>query len=508
MRLNPDHINAAYSRGSCESKAGNIQKSIDDYKLALSKDEGRFQIIFSPIRCRSQLQKAPYNASLFLLDNILTKSPLHSLSSYATTRVSPSACENTIKPKQKRNLTHFSVSINPSKANSNVQSLDPDENIKSKDDIDDTSSYIPLAEDIEIQPEKSIQSQSSLIEENKAMRKKPILSCQLSKGNIKDTLSPAIKVNEKMFQFPEAPLSARGIGPKEYISTDPEISSVAKTPRVGLERFLNAAKKTDGRKTEMKIKDNPGMQNVNIIKINIGSITQSNNRYINLNESQGEDKMSTSFFKSGIINIGEGNSKILNDISSISAKIPSHGKGQYLTQAYESYNSSNYKNAIFLFSKVIDKNKEDAEAYVFRGLSHYNIGNYAAAIEDLNMALKFNPTNYEIYCYKGQVHLKAKKFDLAKECSLKAIELNRSNGEAYGIKGICEYKAGNFSLAIKDLEEASKLNYKSLPTEFCKAKIYQLQGNTDILIKTLAECEEITNSQSNYDVKHMLKLGR
>ena len=40
LELDPDHINAAYARGACENKRGNFAAAIEDYNMALEKDQG------------------------------------------------------------------------------------------------------------------------------------------------------------------------------------------------------------------------------------------------------------------------------------------------------------------------------------------------------------------------------------------------------------------------------------------------------------------------------------
>ena len=41
LEIDPDHINAAYARGACENKRGNFAKAIEDYLMALEKDQER-----------------------------------------------------------------------------------------------------------------------------------------------------------------------------------------------------------------------------------------------------------------------------------------------------------------------------------------------------------------------------------------------------------------------------------------------------------------------------------
>jgi tetratricopeptide (TPR) repeat protein len=41
LEIDPNHINAAYARGACENKRGNFAKAIEDYNMALEKDQER-----------------------------------------------------------------------------------------------------------------------------------------------------------------------------------------------------------------------------------------------------------------------------------------------------------------------------------------------------------------------------------------------------------------------------------------------------------------------------------
>jgi tetratricopeptide (TPR) repeat protein len=43
LQIDPNHYNAAYSRGACENRRGNFVKAIEDYNLALEKDQRTLQ---------------------------------------------------------------------------------------------------------------------------------------------------------------------------------------------------------------------------------------------------------------------------------------------------------------------------------------------------------------------------------------------------------------------------------------------------------------------------------
>jgi len=59
LELDPDHVNAAYARGACENKRGNFAKAIEDYVMALEKDQERAGL--SPQENRRRYQQRNLN---------------------------------------------------------------------------------------------------------------------------------------------------------------------------------------------------------------------------------------------------------------------------------------------------------------------------------------------------------------------------------------------------------------------------------------------------------------
>ena len=58
LELDPDHVTAAYARGVCENQRGNFAKAIEDYTLALEKDQERSS---SPSDSRRRLRQRNLN---------------------------------------------------------------------------------------------------------------------------------------------------------------------------------------------------------------------------------------------------------------------------------------------------------------------------------------------------------------------------------------------------------------------------------------------------------------
>ncbi len=73
----------------------------------------------------------------------------------------------------------------------------------------------------------------------------------------------------------------------------------------------------------------------------------------------------------------------------------------FFKDGYNNLVVKNYKAAIQSFTKVIEMNPEDPEAYAYRGLCKYYIEDYEGAIEDYTKALEIQPNYAEAYDLRG-----------------------------------------------------------------------------------------------------------
>jgi len=62
-----------------------------------------------------------------------------------------------------------------------------------------------------------------------------------------------------------------------------------------------------------------------------------------------------------------------------------------------------YKKAVDYFSKVIDLDKGDANAYAFRGQAYHYMEKFTEAMSDYNKALELEPNYSEVYHLRGIV---------------------------------------------------------------------------------------------------------
>jgi len=112
-----------------------------------------------------------------------------------------------------------------------------------------------------------------------------------------------------------------------------------------------------------------------------------------------------------------------------------------------------YKKAIEYFSKAIEKNPKDAEAYYSRAYSQQTIGgNEQQVIEDYTNSLLYHPNDNEAYMNRGVAKMAIGKTVEAIEDYKKSIELNPSYSIVYA-------NLGNAYKLIFDNENAC-LNWK------------------------------------------------
>lgn len=96
----------------------------------------------------------------------------------------------------------------------------------------------------------------------------------------------------------------------------------------------------------------------------------------------------------------------------------------------------NYEKAIEYFTKAIEKNPKDAEAYYSRAYSQQTIGgNEEQVISDYSNSLKYNPNDYEAYMNRGVAKMKIGQNSDAITDYKKSIEINPNNPVVYANLG-------------------------------------------------------------------------
>ena len=106
----------------------------------------------------------------------------------------------------------------------------------------------------------------------------------------------------------------------------------------------------------------------------------------------------------------------------------------------------------------IEKFRNEAEGYFFRGTAEDNLGHHKEAIKDFDMAIELDPEDSAIYNNRSATRNNLGRHKEAIKDSDKAIELDPKNSAAYNNRGLAKNNLSRHEEAIKDLDRAIELN--------------------------------------------------
>lgn len=97
----------------------------------------------------------------------------------------------------------------------------------------------------------------------------------------------------------------------------------------------------------------------------------------------------------------------------------------YISEGDKMYNQKNYKGALENYTKAIQNDSKDPEAYLLRGRANYKLKEYKAAIDDYNQILIINPAVRAInwvYIYRGLAKSALEMHQAARDDYAKAFD--------------------------------------------------------------------------------------
>jgi tetratricopeptide (TPR) repeat protein len=141
-----------------------------------------------------------------------------------------------------------------------------------------------------------------------------------------------------------------------------------------------------------------------------------------------------------------------------------------------------HDHVIAELTKIIDKNPNDASAYVDRGDMHHKKSEYDLAMSDFNKALELKPDFEEAFYKRGNVYNDKGEYDLAIVELTKAIELKPDTSYFYYNRGIAYNGKGEYDMAIAEYTYAMKLSPSFISAYVDRGKTYnQLKDYTSAI---------------------------
>ena len=151
--------------------------------------------------------------------------------------------------------------------------------------------------------------------------------------------------------------------------------------------------------------------------------------------------------------------------------------GELLEQGKSLAAVGNYAEARTIFTKAIEIDPSEADAYGYRGMTNRRLRNYAQAIEDFKKVLQLGPQDRG-YIELGLTYYEMKEYQSAIYYYTKAIDANPRYRDAYDDRGNTYVQLGNTALAIQDFNTAIEIDPKDKFAHYYRALAYQRTGNT------------------------------
>lgn len=162
--------------------------------------------------------------------------------------------------------------------------------------------------------------------------------------------------------------------------------------------------------------------------------------------------------------------------------------------------TSRYKQAIEYFSKAIDADPSDAEAYDLRSIAWFRLLNIENAIKDLEIAVTVDPEYHIAFAHLGEIANTKNDFDKAEEYYSKALEVFPDNTVYLQNLAFAKLKLKKYS----DCLELCNTILKDYPTNktalYYRGSVYlKLKKYTEALADHIKFCEEDINNAIGYN---------
>ena len=127
------------------------------------------------------------------------------------------------------------------------------------------------------------------------------------------------------------------------------------------------------------------------------------------------------------------------------------------TSGIEKLKSGDFDGALEAFSKAIEKEPEQAEAYLHRGYVYGNRGELQKALDDFDQAITIDPDYIEAYYNRGFIYHYFEDYKKAGADFDKVIELDPNDTEAYVFRAMNHARLNDTEAEVADLKMAAKL---------------------------------------------------
>ena len=130
---------------------------------------------------------------------------------------------------------------------------------------------------------------------------------------------------------------------------------------------------------------------------------------------------------------------------------------KFFTEALAEHDKNPHR-AIDLYTKVINIDNLNADAYNNRGVLYKQLGHMEEALKDYNKAIELNSNDADVFNNRGVLYKQVGRIEEALKDYNKAIELNSNDAGIYNNRGSLYAALGNQEKALEDYNKAIELN--------------------------------------------------
>lgn len=168
---------------------------------------------------------------------------------------------------------------------------------------------------------------------------------------------------------------------------------------------------------------------------------------------------------------------------------------KFFAEALAEHNK-NPQRAIDLYTKFINIDNLNADAYNNRGVLYKQVGRVQEALEDYNKAIELNSNDADVFNNRGNLYKELGDTKKALENYNRAIEINPSEAGTYNNRGILYASLGNVEKALEDYNKAIELDPTDAVMYDNRGVLYAKIEDTENALKDYNQSIEINPNES------------
>ena len=131
---------------------------------------------------------------------------------------------------------------------------------------------------------------------------------------------------------------------------------------------------------------------------------------------------------------------------------------KFFEEGNRKYDEGDLQSASDFYSKSIQFNPNNVDAYFNRGAVRFELNLFNDAISDFSKVIYFSPRNEIAFFKRGETYFQLKDYYSAIDDLTKVIFFNSESEDAYFKRGLAKSKIGNFQGSIDDFSKAIEIN--------------------------------------------------